>query len=245
MNGTPSNTALLFGCLVAGAAGCATAPPPITKIVNGRIVLTRAVGPEAYEHVARAQLYEEEERWQEAADELQRALPFDPDAAEVRALDRLRVVAAERQRGGLAQRRDRPRAPRLVRLRLGEVGLGEVPLHARPGLQRARHLLGRVVEPPQPDEQLRELRPHLRGVGIEGERALQLVGRLLPALLLLVELRPRHVLVSLGADRSREDDAPVHDLRDRRRRRRAPRRPRHEDAKHERCLRGCSVHVDT
>jgi len=85
VNGTPSNTALLFGCLVAGAAGCATAPPPITKIVNGRIVLTRAVGPEAYEHVARAQLYEEEERWQEAADELQRALPFDPDAAEVRA----------------------------------------------------------------------------------------------------------------------------------------------------------------
>jgi tetratricopeptide (TPR) repeat protein len=30
-------------------------------------------------------LYEEEERWQEAAEELQRALPFDPDAAEVRA----------------------------------------------------------------------------------------------------------------------------------------------------------------
>jgi tetratricopeptide (TPR) repeat protein len=75
----------VLGVLVAGAAGCATAPPPITKIVNGRIVLTRAVSPEAYEHVARAQLYEEEERWQEAADELQRALPFDPDAAEVRA----------------------------------------------------------------------------------------------------------------------------------------------------------------
>ena len=29
--------------------------------------------------------YEEEERWKEAADELQRALPFDPEAAEVRA----------------------------------------------------------------------------------------------------------------------------------------------------------------
>ena len=65
--------------------GCATAPQPITKIVNGRVVETRAVSPEAYEHVARAYLYEEEERWQEAADELQRALPFDPDAAEVRA----------------------------------------------------------------------------------------------------------------------------------------------------------------
>lgn len=67
------------------AVGCATAPVPITKIVNGRVVQTRAVSPEAYEHVARAHLYEDDERWQEAAEELQRALPFDPDAAEVRA----------------------------------------------------------------------------------------------------------------------------------------------------------------
>jgi tetratricopeptide (TPR) repeat protein len=66
-------------------AGCATAPQAITKIVNGQVVETRAVGPEAYEHVARAYLYEEDERWQEAADELQRALPLDPDAPEVRA----------------------------------------------------------------------------------------------------------------------------------------------------------------
>ncbi len=71
--------------LVALAASCATAPQAITKIVNGQVVETRAVSPEAYEHVARAYLYEEEERWQEAADEFQRALPFDPDAAEVRA----------------------------------------------------------------------------------------------------------------------------------------------------------------
>jgi tetratricopeptide (TPR) repeat protein len=71
--------------LVGLALGCATAPQPITKIVNGRLVVTRAVSPEAYEHVTRAFLYEEEERWQEAADELQRVLPFDPDAAEVRA----------------------------------------------------------------------------------------------------------------------------------------------------------------
>jgi tetratricopeptide (TPR) repeat protein len=65
--------------------GCATAPPAVTRIVNGRLVVTRAVSPEAYEHVTRAYLYEEEERWQEAADEFQRVLPFDPDAAEVRA----------------------------------------------------------------------------------------------------------------------------------------------------------------
>jgi tetratricopeptide (TPR) repeat protein len=72
---------LLFGLL----GGCVTAPPPITRIVNGRLVVTREVKPEAYEHVTRAYLYEEEERWQEAADEFQRALPFDSDAAEVRA----------------------------------------------------------------------------------------------------------------------------------------------------------------
>jgi tetratricopeptide (TPR) repeat protein len=76
---------LIVAAVVGLGSGCATAPQPITKIVNGRLVVTRAVSPEAYEHVTRAYLYEEEERWQEAADELQRVLPFDPDAAEVRA----------------------------------------------------------------------------------------------------------------------------------------------------------------
>lgn len=66
-------------------AGCATGPRRVTKIVNGRIVVSRAVSPEAYEHVARAELYESEERWDDAAAELQRALPFDDEAAEVRA----------------------------------------------------------------------------------------------------------------------------------------------------------------
>jgi tetratricopeptide (TPR) repeat protein len=81
----PQLRAAALLAIAAFVASCATAPQPITKIVNGRVVETRAVSPEAYEHVARAHLYEEEERWQEAADELQRALPFDPDAAEVRA----------------------------------------------------------------------------------------------------------------------------------------------------------------
>ncbi|MFL5306205.1 MAG: tetratricopeptide repeat protein [Polyangia bacterium] len=76
---------LLGAGMCALAAGCATAPPPVTKIVNGQLIETRFVSPEAYEHVARAYLYEEDERWQEAADELQRALPLDPDAPEVRA----------------------------------------------------------------------------------------------------------------------------------------------------------------
>jgi tetratricopeptide (TPR) repeat protein len=67
------------------AGACAGAPPPVTKLVNGRVVVSRAVSPEAYAHVARAMLYEDEERWKEAADELQRALPFDDEAAEPRA----------------------------------------------------------------------------------------------------------------------------------------------------------------
>src|SRR5262249_2665816 len=70
---------------IAALGGCATAPQRVTKIVGDKIVVTRAVLPEAYEHVARAELYEEEERWEEAADEYQRALSFDPDAAEPRA----------------------------------------------------------------------------------------------------------------------------------------------------------------
>ena len=78
-------SARLAAILGVVAAGCATAPQPITRIVNGQVIETRTVSAEAYEHVARAELYEEEERWQDAADELQRALPFDPDAAEVRA----------------------------------------------------------------------------------------------------------------------------------------------------------------
>jgi tetratricopeptide (TPR) repeat protein len=71
-------------CALFGVA-CATAGQPVTKIVNGQVIVTRAVSPEAYEHVTRALVYEEEERWDDAAAELQRALPFDDDAAEVRA----------------------------------------------------------------------------------------------------------------------------------------------------------------
>jgi tetratricopeptide (TPR) repeat protein len=75
----------LAGAVIAGTSGCATTAQPVTKIVNGQVIVTRAVSPEAYEHVTRALLYEEEERWDDAAAELQRALPFDDEAPEVRA----------------------------------------------------------------------------------------------------------------------------------------------------------------
>jgi tetratricopeptide (TPR) repeat protein len=80
-----SRARLVLASALALCGACATSPRPITKIVGGKIVVTRAVSPEAYEHVARARLYEEEERWEDAAAELQRALPFDEDAAEIRA----------------------------------------------------------------------------------------------------------------------------------------------------------------
>ncbi len=71
--------------LVGALCGCATQPPPITKVVDGRVVTTRSVDADAYEHAARAALYEEEGRWADAAAELGRALITDRDAPELHA----------------------------------------------------------------------------------------------------------------------------------------------------------------
>jgi len=76
---------LLVACGTLGALGCASAPPPVSKIVNGQVVISRAIGPDAYAHYARAQLYEEEQNWEEAARELRRVLALDDQAPEVRA----------------------------------------------------------------------------------------------------------------------------------------------------------------
>jgi Tfp pilus assembly protein PilF len=71
--------------VLAAGGGCATQRPPVSKLVGGRVVVTRPVDPNAYEHVGRALLYEEEDRPEEAIAELQRALNFDRDAPEVHA----------------------------------------------------------------------------------------------------------------------------------------------------------------
>jgi tetratricopeptide (TPR) repeat protein len=76
---------LIFGLVAAFLGACATQPPPITKLVGGRQITTRSVDPTAYEHVSRALLYEEQERWQDAAAEIQRAILFDEDAPELHA----------------------------------------------------------------------------------------------------------------------------------------------------------------
>ena len=77
-------TLVPLGLVALALASCASAPP-ITKLVNGRQITTRPVDPEAYEHVCRALLYEEQEQWREAAAELRRALAFDSDAPELHA----------------------------------------------------------------------------------------------------------------------------------------------------------------
>jgi tetratricopeptide (TPR) repeat protein len=81
----PRSIVAALGLCLVTAWGCATTPQPITKLVNGRVVVTRSISPAAYEHVARALLYEEDERWEEATAELQRALPFDDGAPEIHA----------------------------------------------------------------------------------------------------------------------------------------------------------------
>ena len=81
--GTVAVAVVVAGLVLMG--GCATAPRPVSKIVGGRLIVTRPISPEAYEHFTRALLYEEEERWDEAAREVQQGLPFDDEGAEVRA----------------------------------------------------------------------------------------------------------------------------------------------------------------
>lgn len=73
---------LLGGLFTLGLGACATAPP-VTKLVNGRQVTMRSINPDAYEHVARAFLYEEQERLADAVAELRRAIVLDSEAPEL------------------------------------------------------------------------------------------------------------------------------------------------------------------
>ena len=64
--------------------GCATAPP-VTKLVNGRQITTRSIDPQAYEHVSRALLYEDQDRFEDAAAEIERAIVLDSESPELHA----------------------------------------------------------------------------------------------------------------------------------------------------------------
>ncbi|HEY0707547.1 MAG TPA: tetratricopeptide repeat protein, partial [Polyangia bacterium] len=121
--------------LAAITAGCATTPPPVTKIVGGRVVQTRAIHPDAYERVARAQLFEEEERWEEALGELERALEIDHEAPEIHA----RIAELELSLG----RVDRAARAAAKSLSLGETTLGLIAqAHVR---QKARDPGGAIA----------------------------------------------------------------------------------------------------
>ena len=92
----------MTGLLALAGGACATVPP-ITKLVGGRQISTRSVDPQAYEHVSRALLYQEQEQWQKAVNELRRAVVLDGDAPELHAqlaelllrLGELKQAAAE------------------------------------------------------------------------------------------------------------------------------------------------------
>jgi Tfp pilus assembly protein PilF len=77
-------TLSLVGLVALSLGACAIAPP-ITKLVGGHQITTRSVDPDAYEHVGRALLFEEQGNWPEAAAELRRATVLDSDAPELRA----------------------------------------------------------------------------------------------------------------------------------------------------------------
>jgi len=76
---------ILSAWAVACLGACADRLPPVSKLVNDRRIVTRSVNASAYEHASRAFMYEEEERYQEAAAELQRALVFDDESPELQA----------------------------------------------------------------------------------------------------------------------------------------------------------------
>jgi tetratricopeptide (TPR) repeat protein len=107
----------------------------VTKIVDGQVIVTRSVDPNAYEHFARALLYEEEGRHQEAIGEIKRALNFDSEAPELYA--RLAELLLHLDRLDEAARAVR------TSLRLGETVPGLVAdAHLR---QRRRDLAGAVA----------------------------------------------------------------------------------------------------
>jgi Tfp pilus assembly protein PilF len=81
----PSLRLLVLPGLAALFLGACGTAPPITKLVGGRQITTRSIDPEAYEHVTRALLYEEQDRVDDALDELRRAVMLDHDAPELHA----------------------------------------------------------------------------------------------------------------------------------------------------------------
>lgn len=72
----------ILAAAVATTLGCGTSGP-VTKLVNNRVVETRSVHALAYEHAIRAFIYDEQERWSDAAIELQRAISIDDESPEL------------------------------------------------------------------------------------------------------------------------------------------------------------------
>ena len=106
---------------------CAT-QPPITKLVNDRQIVTRSVNASAYEHASRAFLYEEEERWQDAAAAIRASFKIEVTADGLMAEAHLReaqgdvagAVQSLRQAVGKVDLADQPDTAETVSLELAE-----------------------------------------------------------------------------------------------------------------------------
>jgi len=70
-------------CLLYIGQGCAGQQPTVTKLVNGKLIETRSVSPRAYEHATRAMVYEEDDRYEDAAKEYTAALEYDRESPEL------------------------------------------------------------------------------------------------------------------------------------------------------------------
>jgi Tfp pilus assembly protein PilF len=169
-------SALVVTAMVTG--GCATYGPPVSKLVGGRVVVTRSIDPAAYEHVARALLYQEEDRFEEAIAELRRALTFDRNAPELHAriaeleLEQGRLKEAEKAAGdslALAETVDGLVAAAHVRRKRGDAA-GDVA-----SLRRAVRLTSFTEDAPQAIATYLELGDaQLMALDIEGaQRTLQ------------------------------------------------------------------------
>ncbi|MDX2023495.1 MAG: tetratricopeptide repeat protein [Deltaproteobacteria bacterium] len=82
-NKRQANLRLPLAIALMVAIGACGGQPKITKLVDGRLIETRSVSPRAYEHAARAMVYEEEDRYTDAIVEYKAALQYDPESAEL------------------------------------------------------------------------------------------------------------------------------------------------------------------
>jgi tetratricopeptide (TPR) repeat protein len=120
-------------------------------LVNDRQIVTRSVNASAYEHASRAFLYEEEERWQDAAAELQRALVFDEESPELQARLAEVFMRLGRQSDASAAIRASFKIEVTADGLMAEAHLREAQGDVSGAVQSLRHAAGKVDLADEPD----------------------------------------------------------------------------------------------